>query len=603
MSTTPDIEVQDLDHLGIIAGIVDEMGIVDIVNQALGTHEQEVVSSGQVVKALILNCMGFLTAPLYLFSQFFEGKATEHLIGPGVSPEHLNDSRIGRVLDKIYTYGTTQLFVRIALTIVQKFQLSVDSAHLDSSSMSVTGQYVGTCSNQQEKAPEGSVLPQSQEREEEMVPIRITHGHSKDYRPDLKQFTLDLISTADGDIPLFLRVGNGNDSDKSVFTKVIAEFRAHWKATPPQVFVADCALYTEANLIALGSTPWLSRVPLTLSLAKELVETLPDTQFVESTLPGYQVTELCTSYANVRQRWVVVTSESRQRSDLKKLERHIKQELTQQTKTLNALGAKDGFACEADALKAVRVLEKKLKYHTLAAVEIYTKPRYEGQGRPSTQTQPARYSYHVRGILVANTAAIAVYRRQAGRFILATNCLEEMGPERDANTSMDSGATTQDIGTNPTQDNPSASETSENSDSEAQSWHPSPDEILKKYKDQQVPERNFRFLKDPLFFASSVFLKSARRIVALAMIMSLSLMVYALGQRQLRRALEQADATVANQKGKPTARPTLRWILQCFQSVHVVWVNGMKSLIRLNERQVLILPFLGASSQKYYLLC
>ena len=72
MSDSPQIDVQDIDHLGIIAGIVDDIGIVQIVDQLLGTHSQEQVTPGQIVKALILNCMGFLTAPLYLFSQFFE---------------------------------------------------------------------------------------------------------------------------------------------------------------------------------------------------------------------------------------------------------------------------------------------------------------------------------------------------------------------------------------------------------------------------------------------------------------------------------------------------------------------------------------------------
>ena len=115
------IDVQDVDHLGIIAGIVDEIGLVEIVNEQLGTHEQETVSAGNIVKALILNCLGFLTAPLYLFNQFFEGKATEHLIGAGVKPEHLNDHRIGRVLDQLYSYAVTELFVRIALAAVQRF--------------------------------------------------------------------------------------------------------------------------------------------------------------------------------------------------------------------------------------------------------------------------------------------------------------------------------------------------------------------------------------------------------------------------------------------------------------------------------------------------
>jgi transposase len=65
------IKVQDLDHLGIVAGIVDEMGLVEEINQQLGTHPQEIISAGQIVKAMIINGLGFVSAPLYLFEKFF----------------------------------------------------------------------------------------------------------------------------------------------------------------------------------------------------------------------------------------------------------------------------------------------------------------------------------------------------------------------------------------------------------------------------------------------------------------------------------------------------------------------------------------------------
>ena len=84
--------------------------------------------------------------------------------------------------------------------------------------------------------------------------------------------------------------------------------------------------------------------------------------------------------------------------------------------------------------------------------------------------------------------------------------------------------------------------------------------------------------------------------------MTLALMVYSLGQRQLRRALELTSSTLPNQKGKPTARPTLRSYLQCFQSVHLVFVDGIKSSIKLTNRQNLILKFLGSSCHQYYFL-
>ena len=66
----------------------------------MGIKIKETLSPGQVMKAMILNGLGFLSAPIYLFDRFFVGKATEHLIGEGVTPEKLNDDRIGRALDK-----------------------------------------------------------------------------------------------------------------------------------------------------------------------------------------------------------------------------------------------------------------------------------------------------------------------------------------------------------------------------------------------------------------------------------------------------------------------------------------------------------------------
>jgi transposase len=50
---------------------------------------------------MILNGLGFVSAPLYMFSKFFEGKATEHLLGTGITSEQINDDRIGKVLDDL----------------------------------------------------------------------------------------------------------------------------------------------------------------------------------------------------------------------------------------------------------------------------------------------------------------------------------------------------------------------------------------------------------------------------------------------------------------------------------------------------------------------
>lgn len=80
MTASPlEISVQDIDHCGLVAGICDEMNLVEQINRQLGTHAQEIISAGQVVKAMVLNGLGFVSAPLYLFEKFWVGKATEHL--------------------------------------------------------------------------------------------------------------------------------------------------------------------------------------------------------------------------------------------------------------------------------------------------------------------------------------------------------------------------------------------------------------------------------------------------------------------------------------------------------------------------------------------
>lgn len=79
MSPSQSLQVQNIDHLGLVAGIIDEIGLVEQINQLLGQHPAQRVSAGHAVKAMILNGLGFVSGALYMFPRFFEGKATEHL--------------------------------------------------------------------------------------------------------------------------------------------------------------------------------------------------------------------------------------------------------------------------------------------------------------------------------------------------------------------------------------------------------------------------------------------------------------------------------------------------------------------------------------------
>ena len=84
--------------------------------------------------------------------------------------------------------------------------------------------------------------------------------------------------------------------------------------------------------------------------------------------------------------------------------------------------------------------------------------------------------------------------------------------------------------------------------------------------------------------------------------MALCLLVYNLGQRQLRQALVQHQQTIPNQLGKPTAVPTLRWVFQCFMAVHLVIVQGVEQVVNLTDERLHILQFFCAACRRYYLL-
>ncbi len=311
-----EIEIKNLNHLGIVAGIIDELELVNIINQELGIDEQEIVNSGEIVKAIILNGLGFVSQPLYLFPKFFEDKATEHLLGKEIKPEYLNEHKIGRVMDKLYNYGLSELFLLIALAAAKKYQINLDFSHLDSSSFSVHGQY------NQALAPE--LESQSQEPEVEPIPITITQGYSRDHRPDLKQFILNLIVAGDGNIPVFIEAASGNQSDKKAFGHIAKNYRKQLQLET--TIVGDSALYSQDNLELLKQIKWLTRVPLSIAEAKNLVSSLSNSEFKTSEMPGYSWVEKSSTYGGIKQRWLLVESAARKKSDLEKLAKKIVKE-------------------------------------------------------------------------------------------------------------------------------------------------------------------------------------------------------------------------------------------------------------------------------------
>jgi transposase len=532
------LNIKDLDHLGIVAGIIDEMGLVEIIDEEVGTHPQEKLSVGTIVKAMILNCLGCINAPLYLFSEFFKGKALEHLLGEGIKAEDLNDDKLGRSLDKVFGVGVKNRFTKIVLKAAAIFGIEQKSKHLDSTSMSVQGKY-------KERIED--------EEDEQTKAIKIKFGYSRDKRPDLKQFMLNMICSGDGGVPLFMQLGDGNESDKKVFPQIIKDCQE--TLNMEGLSVIDGAFYTAENVGMARSIQWLSRVPLTLKEATETLANISEDQWQQGEQDGYRWQVRASEYGGEQQRWLVVESAQRLQSDNKAISQKIEKADKVVKKEWQKLCGQN-FACEADALTEAQLWPKTLTSHQLSQVEVQTIPYYAKGGRPKQGATPLGFHYRLTGQLSLDSSCLEAASKRAGRFILATNVLD--------------------------------------------SQVLSPDQMLAEYQAQQNTERGFRFLKDPFFFASALFLKNPQRIMALMMIMVVSLLVYTLAQRRLRQALALAHQTIPNQKGKPTAIPTLLWVFQSFLFIRWLEIDGIQTIVNLTSKHKHILSFLGSSCQKYY---
>jgi transposase len=524
---------QILDHLGLVAGMFEELGIGDVLDQA--THqnpEMRDLTVGEAVKAMVLNGLGFINQALYLVPRFFQNKPTSRLISPRVTPKQLNDDALGRALDSLYAAGVTELYSLIAATAAQRLGLTPRFAHLDSTSFHVDGRY------NSDEAPDEQV-------------IHITRGYSRDHRPDLNQVMLELIVEHQAGIPMLMQPLSGNSSDAQEFGQMIREHIAQLHITYGTTYlVADSALYSEANLQKLAQTPmqWITRVPVTLREARAAI-VQADPQTMLPLAEGYRYQELASTYGGVEQRWVLIHSEHRQSQAQRTVAKQLR---TQSDKEVNAFKKLCGtaFACEADAQQALATFAQGLQATFLATSSVGPTSRYGKRGRPSLGSQPAAVVYHINGALASRLAMRHALVDQHSCFILATNELDAMLLP--------------------------------------------PPELLQGYKGQSHAECGFRFLKDPQFLASSLYLKKPERIMALLMVMTVCLLVYAALEYRIRKALKDHGATFPDQKGQPTQNPTARWVFHSFVGIHVLLIPQQWPIVlNLAEEHRNLLQLLG----------
>ncbi|MCI0424001.1 MAG: IS1634 family transposase, partial [Acidobacteria bacterium] len=255
--------------------MIKDLGLIDMIDTRLVPDTQEMITPGEAVAGMILNGLGFANRPLSLTPQFFTNKPLDLLLRQGIEAEMFNRFKLGRTLDEASAYGCDLLFEELALAICTSEGIDLRFNHLDTTSFSLTGEY----------------LPDSDEHA-----IHITHGYSKDHRPDLKQAVLELLGSQDGGIPFVSKSWDGNTSDTQVFQKRAAALMRTFKDTPsPRYLVADAKLYCEDNAAHLAQFGFITRIPATLKVVAQVIgQALQwDTWQSFADHPRYQSLALC----------------------------------------------------------------------------------------------------------------------------------------------------------------------------------------------------------------------------------------------------------------------------------------------------------------------
>ena len=554
-----------LRHLPIVREAIDRLGIREVLDELLPTDSRAEVSDGDCVTVMIANILGGRVA-LYNMGEWLAATDVGLLLWEGCPTRAFGDDRLGKTLDHIWNTGTDNIVTAVATRYLRSADAPREYCVLnDTTTLSLQGAYI-----LDDYEVEGAPVPK--------------HGHSKDFRPDLKQLVYGVSLHGAACMPLVGTLLDGNTSDHVANRLHIDKLAALLPPEDEVTLVADCK-FADAEMLGKAwrtGFHYVTLLPRTYNLREELVEavradgtslaeagryagrTLDDPERVyrgtSFTRPLPLLDPIDGALMAVEHRFLVLESsqlalahEARIPGDLERAEKSIRA-------AFRAAG-KTAFDCASDAQQALDKAAVKATLHTVDArvVEVEEPLKRERRGRPCLgETLPTRTVWRVELVgLTVDDAAVERERFHARHFVLLTDHLDE------------------------------------------KKW---PDErVFETYRSQRAIEGHtgFRWLKGPAAVAP-VFLKLPHRIAALGMVFLLALMVRNWIQARIRAQLAATTQKLPNMNDRPTSTPTTECFFRVFQYIASVLVrddggrilerrvHGMSSL---TERALLAIGF------------
>ncbi|WP_299983709.1 IS1634 family transposase [Desulfobacula sp.] len=551
MENQPDIDGFTVQHLPIVTAYAQKIGVVEIINTLVPTQME--IDAGTIILGMVLDTLTGRN-PLYRLNKYFEHQDTQLLLGKKVDPTKFSDHTVGRVLDRIHNYGAMKVFSQISLQALKQF--NIDRSHLsfDTTSVSVHGDY-----------------PMYSGKSNSSDTMNIVHGHSKDHRPDLKQFLVKMLCV-DRTIPVFGQTEDGNASDKVINNKVLSSISKYMAENRIKkegfIYIADSAMVTQKNLEKIGDEiQFISRLPANYKECSRLIRSAVEKdEWIElgklsvtmetTKRPAavYKVWETKAVLHNKTYRAVVVHSSAHDKRRQNRIERELKKAHTELSKKIKEI-SKQEFFCRADAMKAAERIQKDRPVFYNPETQIVEIPKYR-RGRPKKDGSRTleKMMYGVSTNIV-ETGAVEEFKKEAGCFVLLSN-----------------------VPIN------------------GQKGYSSYD-ILRTYKDQYGIEQNFGFIKNTPI-VNCIFLKKAERIEVLGLVLLLSLLIWRLIEYNMRRYAKDNKRDLPGWVKRRTYKPTTFMLMASFQYLMILKIGKHRRLNRpLTQNQREYLRALGLNEQ------
>lgn len=511
--------------LPIINQLLERMHLEGFLERHLPRDDRRMAVPTSRCLLLLLRNILLSREPIYGLGEWSERFAPELLGLTKGDLDHLNDDRVGRSLDRLFTADVPALVLEVVRHVVKEFDVSLEELHNDSTTVSFYGAY----ENAAEEVPRG-----------QRTRLAVTYGHSKAHRPDLKQLLYILTISDDGGVPLYFTTASGNVTD-DVTHRQTWDLLRELVERADFLYVADCKLATRENLQYLHNQGgrFITILPRTRREDREFRQQLAANFDSAGWEPLYEVTDdagevvdrlrvgtpATTSSEGFRLLWYHSTRKAERdaRARARALER-AHQELTvldgrlQLPKT--RFRKREKVAAAVEEILAKTGVDRWLQVN-VQEVEQETF-KQSTPGRPGKQTRyvrqvVTRYRLHWSW----DETQLDEDQATDGVFPLITN-------DRDM----------------------------------------TPEAILRAYKRQPLIEKRFSQFKSD-FEVAPVYLKEVTRIQAMLAIYFFALMLQTLLERELRKALAESayDSLPLYPEQRACQTPTTRRILDTFETV------------------------------------